>query len=174
MNDLVDVSGRPLSVPKLDWQSQLELRAPGGELEEILREAVQSVEDELRLEDRGWLALSSQTALVIPDATRILSLRLSRLYHARDPLAHQAIRLWTDYTFGSGTTWSVPEKEGENREPTRKAMEAFWGARANRTLLSAQGQRRSSDKALVDGEIFFALFLGPEVKIRRVDPLEIT
>jgi hypothetical protein len=42
-------------------------------------------------------------------------------------------------------------------------------------LFSARGQRKSSDKLLVDGEIFFAVFLGNgEATVRRINPLEIT
>ena len=40
--------------------------------------------------------------------------------------------------------------------------------------MSGPGQRKSSDKLLVDGEIFLAVFLGEETTIRRLDPLEIT
>jgi hypothetical protein len=43
-------------------------------------------------------------------------------------------------------------------------------------VLSCKGQRQNSYKLLIDGSIYFALFLGPEgkVTIRRIDPLEIT
>ena len=169
MSELVDIAGRPLSLPKMGRS-----RADYMPFEAHLKEAIDSVEDELRLEDRGWINLSTQATQVISDADRATNLRTSRLYHAKDPLAHQAVRLWTDYTFGSGTTWSVPEKEGENNEATRKVLEGFWDVQTNRSILSARGQRQSSDKLLVDGEIFFALFLGKEVTIRRIDPLEIT
>ena len=85
-------------------------------------------------------------------------------------MGKQAIRLWTDYTFGSGMTWQT-EDEG-----TKKVLEGFWDARINQAVLSARGQRKSCDKLLIDGEVFFAIFLGANgtATIRRIDPLEIT
>jgi len=142
--------------------------APRDELEILIREATQSVEDDLALEDEGWINLSSATGDVITAADRITNLKLSRLYSLKDPLGKQAIRLWTDYTFGTGMTWQTED------ESATKALEAFWDSKANQTVLSARGQRRSSDKLLIDGEIFFALFLGEVSKIRYIDPLEIT
>lgn len=136
----------------------------------LLREATQTVEDQLRLEDEGWINLSGTTGDVIPDAARITNLKLSRLYSTKDPLGKQSIRLWTDYTFGPGLEWDTED------DKAKKVLEAFWNSPDNKAVLSARGQRKSSDKLLVDGDIFFALFLGSggEVKIRWIDPLEIT
>ena len=144
--------------------------APRDELEYLIREATQTVEDELALEDAGWINLSTGTGDVITDAARITNLKLSRLYYAKDPLGKQSIRLWTDYTFGTGMTWSVEDDKARN------VLEQFWNSKTNQGVLSARGQRKSSDQLLVDGEIFFAIFLGTkdDVKIRRINPLEIT
>ena len=142
--------------------------APRDELEVIIREATASVEADLALEDAGWVNLSAQTGDVISSSERITNLKLSRLYSAKDPLGKQAIRLWTDYTFGTGMTWSS-EDEG-----AKQALELFWDSKANQSVLSARGQRKSSNKLLIDGEIFFAIFLGEVSKIRYIDPLEIT
>lgn len=157
--------------------------APRDELQLIIKEATASVEAHLALEDAGWINLSGTSADLPTSQERIMNLKLSRLYALKDPLGVQAIRLWTDYTFGPGMTWSVKDtsKDEDNggvdsNEATRKALEAFWDAPANKAVLSARGQRKSSDKLLVDGEIFFALFLGAQgaVTIRWIDPLEIT
>jgi len=144
--------------------------SPRDELEILIREATASVEEDLALEDAGWINLSAQPFEVITSSERIDNVKLSRLYALKDPMGKQAIRLWTDYTFGSGMTW-----QSENEKCT-KALEEFWDAPENRSILSARGQRKSSDKLLIDGEVFFALFLGPNgsAKIRRIDPLEIT
>lgn len=144
--------------------------APRDDLEILLQEASASVEADLALEDEGWINLSATTADVITPAERITNLKLSRLYSTKDPMGKQAIRLWTDYTFGTGMTWSVED------DSVKKVLEGFWDAKANQSVLSARGQRKSSDKLLVDGEIFFAIFLGAnnEAKIRTIDPLEIT
>ena len=101
--------------------------APRDELGEILREATQTIEDELSLEDQGWINLSGTTADVITPAARIANLKLSRLYYAKDPLGRQSIRLWTDYTFGGGITWSVPE---ENKA-TAVVLDSFSFFRLN-------------------------------------------
>lgn len=161
--------GEPFESGLSREEVQLRELSPRNELEAIIREAAETVEDELRLEDVGWVNFSTQTGAVVTDAHRVLNIKLSRLYYTKDPLGRQAIRLWTDYTFGRGITWNAEE------ETTSKALKAFWEAPANKSVLGARGQRMSSDKLLVDGEIFFALFLGPkgEVKIRRIDPLEI-
>lgn len=139
-------------------------------LDQILREATASVEQELALEDEGWVRLGGNRYDVITASERVSNIKKSRTYYAKDPMARQAVRLWTDYTFGSGMTWDC-EDEG-----AKKALEGFWDNKANRSLLSARGQRKSSDKLLVDGEIFFAIFLGAngESTIRTIDPLEIT
>ncbi|MCK4580720.1 MAG: hypothetical protein KAU10_05165, partial [Dehalococcoidia bacterium] len=139
-------------------------------VQESFQEATQTVEDLLRLEDTGWTNFSQQH-VIISDTDRINNLKLSRLYALKDPLGKQSIRLWTDYSFGRGIAWSVPEEE----KATREVLEAFWGAAANRSVLAPTGQRMGSNKLLIDGEVFFAIFLGAEgkAKIRRIHPLEI-
>ena len=144
--------------------------APRDELDILIKEATTSVEADLALEDQGWIALSDTTTDVVTSAERIMNLKLSRLYAVKDPLGKQAIRLWTDYTFGSGMTSHSDE------DKTEKVRQEFWESKANQNVLSARGQRKSSDKLLIDGEVFFAIFLGTkgEAKIRLIDPLEIT
>jgi len=144
--------------------------APRDELDLIIREATTSVEADLALEDAGWINLSGVSGEVITGDERIKNLKLSRWYSVKDPLGKQAIRLWTDYTFGQGMTSHSDE------EKTEEIRKAFWESKANQNILSARGQRRSSDKLLIDGEVFFAIFLGAngEAKIRHIDPLEIT
>lgn len=138
----------------------------------LLREATQTVEQELALEDKDWVRLGGMVSHGLTNQERIVAIQNSRLYFIKDPLARQAIRLWTDYTFGSGMTVAAPK----DQEATQDAIKAFWNGKQNRTILGAQGQRKSSDKLLVDGELFFALFLGPDktATLRRIDTLEIT
>ncbi|GAH43598.1 unnamed protein product, partial [marine sediment metagenome] len=113
--------------------------------ETLLREATASVETELNLEDKGWINLSGTTGDVISSAERIANLKLSRLYSTKDPMGKQAIRLWTDYTFGSGMIWDTEDEEA------KEVLEGFWDSKANQSVLSARGQRKSSDKLLIDG-----------------------
>ncbi len=139
------------------------------DMDTILREATTTVDAELRLEDQGWINMSGTGQDIIQPHDRVRNVQTSRLYALKDPMAKQAIRIWTEYTFGKGMEWAAEE------EATKAVMEAFWDAKINRPVLSARGQRMSSDKLLIDGEIFFVLFLGPKaVTIRWIDPLEIT
>ena len=137
----------------------------------LLREATVSVEAELSIEDKGWLLLSGSGGETVSSNKRIESVKQSRLYYSFDPLGKQSIRLWTDYTFGTGMTWQVDEKEYPQ---TKKILDAFWYSRDNQPVFGSRGQRKCSDKLLVDGEIFLAVFLGKESTIRTIDPLEIT
>ncbi len=139
------------------------------EFDAILKEAVQSVEQSLLLEDSGWINLS-RTTDVISSNERIATIAKARTYALKDPLACRSIRLMTDYTFGGGMSWNTED------ERVKKALSLFWDASVNRNILSPIGQRKSSDRLLVDGEIFFAVFLGTkgQATIRRIDPLEIT
>lgn len=138
------------------------------EFDLILKEATQQVEDALSIEDAGWVNLSAMTSEVIPQDQRITTVKEARLYSLKDPLARQSIRLMTDYAFGSGFSWNTEDKNVEN------LLTSFWDSAMNGPLLSPKGQRKSSDKLLIDGEIFFAVFLGNEPTIRRIDPLQIT
>lgn len=138
------------------------------EFETILKEASATVEKDLALE--GWTKLGTSSMSDLNGSARTDYTKKSRYLYNFDPLAKQAIRLWTDYAFGNGISWQSED------DKVQEALNKFWNNPANRSVLSAKGQRKSSDKALVDGEVFFALFLGPdgEVTIRWIDPLEIT
>ena len=138
--------------------------------DQILMEATSSVERELALEDKGWLLLSG-TSSEISASSRITSVKQSRLYRSWDPLANQAIRIWTDYTFGPGMSWELDETKAKQ---AKTVLDAFWYSRDNQPVFGSRGQRKCSQKLLVDGEIFFAIFLGKASTIRTIDPLEIT
>lgn len=147
--------------------SHLEELTEFTELRSLLREATASVEDELAAEDKGWILFNSAGDVLNANA-RVEAVKLSRLYYTKDPLAKQAIRLWTDYTFGPGVTWSCEDEKASD------VLTDYWYSKVNQPVLSVRGQRRCSDKLLVDGELFFALFLGNQVTVRLIDPLEIT
>lgn len=140
------------------------------EFDEILKEATTQVEAALSLEDQGWINLSQMTLNIIPDDQRRLTVQEARIYALKDPLASRSVHLMTDYTFGAGITWNTED------DKTGDSLNDFWDSPSNAALFSAKGQRKSSDKLLIDGEIFFAVFLGSngEATIRRINPLEIT
>ena len=139
------------------------------ELEQIIREAYKSLEDQLS-EDKGWINLSMSPTAIFTSIQRIDIIKRSRFYSQIDPLATQALRLWTDYTFGSGLNWRSEE------EKTADILEGFWYSPSNASCLSCAGQRSSSHNLLRDGSVYFALFLGSggQVTIRHIDALEIT
>ena len=139
--------------------------------EQLLQEATQSVEQELSLEDKGWMPLGTSSWQVISPNLRINNVKASRLYSLQDPLASQSIRLHTDYTFGTGMSSMAKDKSAQ------KILEEYWNAPKNRAILSANGQRKSCKKGLIDGDVFFVLYLGISTNIptiRWIDPLEIT
>jgi hypothetical protein len=163
-----------------------------------LAEAYSRADLELALEDRGWLQSNQQSATVETDiVTRRQWVLRSRMYWQRDPLAKQAVRLWTDYALGNGITFQTDE-EGSTQQttakkkkpvavqaadaqatgPVQKRLNKFWKDRRNRRMLNSAGQRRLSKKLLVDGELFCAVFLNKGTRegeiLRTVDPLQIT
>jgi hypothetical protein len=141
---------------------------------------------ELALDDRGWINPMSQNSIGEMDpASRKILVTRARMYWSRDPLAHQAVRLWTDYGIGDGVSFNVAGKKKtatgakvpSGTNPTQQKLNKFWKARTNRKLLSSRGMQRLSRKLLVDGEIFFAIFGAPDAedkKIRIIDPLQVT
>lgn len=136
-----------------------------------LQEAYTRADIELALDDRGWLVGGRQYAAADLDSqTRTTMVAKSRLYWARDPLAKQAIRLWTDYTLGAdGVTYKAKD------DGVQKTLDLFMKHRRNKSLTGSEGQRRNAKKLLVDGEVFFVMFANKDVpEIRRVDCLQIT
>ena len=139
-------------------------------LDLMLREYGRGLADlELARDDIGWDKLGASRAMELSPDTRINIVNRAREYWYRDPLAKQTIRLWTDYGIGKGITWKARE------ESTGDVLrEKLWGHKDNRMIFSPTGQRMSSNKLLVDGELFLVLFVGPDgIKVRRVDPLQI-
>jgi hypothetical protein len=138
------------------------------ELAEFITEASQQVEQELSLEDSGWINLSNAKDTINATSRKSYVLQ-SRLYEAKDPLAKQAIRLWVDYTFGTGMEWSCES------ERVTAVLDSFYNSPLNSKVLSPRGQRRCTKKLLIDGELFYAIFLSRAGStIRLIDPLEIT
>jgi hypothetical protein len=134
-----------------------------------LNEAYTRADIELALDDRGWLTPAGRVISEMDGQTRHTLLNKSRLYWARDPLAKQAVRLWTDYALGTGITYKATD------EAMQKTLDQFVRDRRNRRLMSSEGQRKSSKKLLIDGEVFFAIFSDGDNKvIRWIDPLQIT
>jgi len=133
-----------------------------------ISEAFTQADIELALDDRGWLVGGKRMAGELDPLSRQVQVNRARYYWLRDPLAKQAVRLWTDYAFGdTAVTWTCEEDSGvEDR------LNKFMNDRRNRRITSRAGMRRMSQRLLVDGEIFFALF--DDGTIRYFDCLQIT
>ncbi len=140
----------------------------GGSVDEFLAEATSDVEKILSLEDEGWTKLGYDQAGNVDETTRINNVKLARRYNNFDPLAKQAIRIWTNYTFGTGISFSA-----EN-DADQATLEEFWNELKNRVITNTQGQHNSGTKLLTDGEIFFLVFPGDIPVVRTIDTLEIT
>lgn len=133
-----------------------------------LNEAFTQADIELALDDRGWLVGGKRMAGELDPLSRQVQINRSRYYWLRDPLAKQAIRLWTDYALGdTGMTYVCDDTKVSGN------LDKFMKDRRNRArFTSAAGQQRLSKKLLVDGELFFAVF--EDGTIRTIDCLQIT
>lgn len=134
-----------------------------------LSEAYTQADVELALDDRGWnVSGGKRMPGELDPITRASQVNRSRYYWLRDPLAKQAVRLWTDYAFGdTGITYLAEDSAVQTK------LEIFFKNRRNKPrFTSAAGQQRLSKKLLIDGELFFAIF--EDGSIRTVDCLQIT
>jgi hypothetical protein len=122
---------------------------------------------ELALEDRGWL----RTALVGSEMdlpTRENVLPIARRFYRRDPLSHQAVRLWTAYSVGTGHSVTAKGRAASILEELRLDPR-------NRTFFSAQGQQKNSNRLLIDGDLFVAIFdTDSGFVFRRLDSRQVT
>lgn len=132
-----------------------------------LAEAFTQADIELALDDRGWLVGGKRMAGELDPMSRQVQVNRARYYWLRDPLAKQAIRLWTDYAFGAeAVSWSCDDAG------TMTSLNKFMKDRRNRRITSRRGMRRMSNKLLIDGELFFAVYT--DGVIRAFDCLQIT
>ena len=91
----------------------------------------------------------------------------ARLFAQLNPICRQDIRLWTDFSIGTGFDIS-------SKEPSAQTVidEVFYG-KQNRYSLSQLAQRRNAGRLNVDGEMFFTLYANQPADVRRLDSLEI-
>jgi len=128
---------------------------------------------ELALEDIGWMRIGSagreQTDLLPWERQRLV--QRSRVYYQRDPLVTRAVSMFTDYCFAR--PWTLKA----NDERVQEIIDATLTAPVNKRVIGTlAAQRRQSDRLLVDGERFFAIFVGQStepVKVRTIDCLQV-
>lgn len=135
--------------------------------EPTLAEAFTQADIELALDDRGWLVGGKRMAGELDPLSRQVQVNRSRYYWLRDPLVKQAVRLWTDYALG-GTAMTWKSKD----QATQDKLDTFMLDKRNRRYTSKMGQRRLSQRLLVDGELFLAFYT--DGTIRMFDCLQIT
>lgn len=84
-----------------------------------LREAFTRAELELALDDRGWerASFTGITGRELDTPTRQFMTSKSRTYWQRDPLAKQAVRLWTDYSVGDTLSYKAKLKRDAAADP---------------------------------------------------------
>lgn len=137
-----------------------------------IAEAVSPADAALALDDVGWVTPGNTHSLLeLNPRKRSVLVNQSRFYWLRDPLAKQAVRLWTDYCFGDqGMSFETEDSKAQ------KILDTFINSRTNKRLTSAAGQQRLSKKLLVDGDVFFVIFgaTGNYPQLRTIDPLQIT
>jgi hypothetical protein len=132
-----------------------------------LAEAFTQADIELALDDRGWLVGGKRMMGELDPLSRQVQVNRSRYYWLRDPLAKQSVRLWTDYALGdTAMSWHCEDKGVQAK------LDTFMKNRVNRRYCSRKGQRRLSQRLLVDGELFFGIFEDGEIK--TFDCLQIT
>lgn len=152
------------------------LEVAGGD--KAIQEMMTLADFELAREDIGWIPIGEgrKGSGDLEPRTRKATVIQNRLAWLRDPLAKQAVRLWTDYAFGdTGVTYKTEESDGEGDGGDQKTLDIFMRSRLNRTLTGYAGQQRLSKKLLCDGELFFAIVgTGEEAKLRVLDCLQIT
>jgi len=149
------------------WIMETLGNVPIGDGDITIREAFTQADIELALDDRGWLVGGKRMAGELDPLSRQTQVNKSRYYWLRDPLAHQAVRLWTDYALGDeGITYKAES------DSVQKQLDRVYKHRKNRAVFSASGQRRSSTRLLVDGELFYAF--GKDGRVRNFDCLQIT
>jgi hypothetical protein len=135
-----------------------------------VKESLSPADALLAAEDVGWVSLrEGGDGLELAGQRREQMVKTCRLFWRQDPLAKQAVRLWTDYAVGTGITFNSTDKK------VLKNLTSFWCNRKNKRLTSSRGQQRLSKKLLVDGEVFFAVFGGEDENkvIRTIDPLQV-
>src|SRR5690606_7422456 len=156
-----------------DWLR--ERLSPGyAELQEVVDSLGLSWTDlQLGLTDQEWIRLGTrgQLSADLEPVERQQIVERSRVYFQRDPLIHRANKFMTEYVF--------PQKWSVQAEPRALAIiNTTRRSKRNRRLMDTlAGQQKLSDQLLVDGEQFFAYFVGPSSEgdtVRRVNPLTIT
>src|SRR6478736_396269 len=100
-----------------------------------VKESMSVADVTLALEDVGWIRLGDfKSSYELDPKRREELVQKSRAYWAADPLAKQAVRLWTSYAIGTGITYKL---EDENDSSTKDEIDRFWKNRRNKRFTSS-------------------------------------
>jgi len=135
-------------------------------VEEATGRAVQLLAEE----DAGWVLLSGDKG-IISESDRRSMVRRARIESELGTHGKQSIGLWTSFGIGSGVKYRL---ESAAPPQAKEILDAYWKDPDNTIVLSALGQAASSDKLLRDGELPFVLHGEKDIKVRWLDPLELT
>ena len=117
--------------------------------------------DELLLSIQNY-----QVSPIITEEMRKGKVAESRYMYIYDPMVQYIIELWTDFGFGQKPD-VIP------REKSAQALwSAFWDDPNNQYLLGERTIQNTSNKLLIDGELFFIFFISRntgKVIVRMID-----
>lgn len=145
---------------------EIELAATSSELE-FTRESLADLE--LALEDRGWMALTTQAAQEFTREGRRRASGLCRILAIQNPLIKRGIAVRTGYVWGDGVQITADDDD------VNAVVQAFLDD--NAASYSGSQAREESEKTLgTDGDVFRALPTSPvtgRVQVRTIDPEEV-
>lgn len=113
-----------------------------------LKEASGPYFDELLLTIQNY-----QTSPIITNEMRRAKVAESRYMYVYDPMVQYIIELWTDFGFGQKPDVIPRDKEAQ------ALWGAFWDDPNNQYLLGERTIQNTSNKLLIDGELFFVFFI---------------
>jgi hypothetical protein len=129
-------------------------------------------------EDLGWTKLVQDYQKGSSPLPRSDAIPMARRAFVADPFMKRGIWTLTEFAFGNGIDGPrAPRVEGMTSQEAQQALEPlvkFWNDRGNQSsLFSPPMQYERSNQLLVDGDLFFALFVRPGkgVQVRRFGPL---
>jgi hypothetical protein len=156
------------------WNSALqEVRDEFGQIiQDELKEASLAGELTLAQDSVGWNPIggSGTYGSEFTEEKRIALSAKSRWLFNFNPFAKQSFRHWTNFSVGTGFMFTSPDK------PTLKRIDEIVFHPSNHHIFSLEGQIKTSDNLLNDGEVFFPVFpdAKPVPQIRRIKSCEIT
>ena len=141
----------------------------GGDLQLLIEELTDRATQIMLAQDSlGWQKLGAGDQ-PISDELRRKMVKSARVYSVRDPLCKNIVRTYTNFAVGTGF------KVRSEDESVKDTLDKFTKSPLNKRMFSTQGQRRSSNKLLSDGEVFFAINTRMDtVGLRYIDPLQIS